>query len=753
MLRPDDLPRVTRRRALSELVWPIEGAPSERERLRALAWLSTSDRASGRARSRARTAGSAASTRALAAFRRPTRLTDPACSSRSRSRVDVRRHRAGGVRRLLVDLVRRADARPEARWTPRSTRACAARSPTRRSSGSSPACRSGSAPSRSRPTGSTRRSRSCASAWTRRSPAGRRARLELTDLQRERAAPGALARPGGARPRGGGVGAPARPAPVRGLVRLGALGARAPARPRPRARSSSRGRSTASTSTRSRRAGSSGTTSRARRRTRAAEIERELKLQIPLYMLVLRDLVGVEPLGGLYRPLSGDRKARGLLRASARDGRRARLLARRLRRRGGLLGEGRARAGRGRAGSSRGSARATCRHDPREGSCPSVVQARLDVPGEEGRSDGARRPSARRLPSSTPRSRPRGSSSSPPARARARRPCSSSASPVRSTAASTSARSSSSPTPSAPPPSCARASARGSPSSAGRELTRELDGAWISTIHGFCLRLLKQHPFAAGLDPRFRVLDESQAAVLRVEAFDEALAEFCRGGAADRLALLATYGSAALRRMLTGVYETLRAAGRPLELPLGDAPGRSTRRASRSCAAIATGPRGSSSCSTAGRRLESLLDLSGFAVKGDDDYEQARQGARAGGAERASPRATARCSRSCSRRFERSYQAAKDRESALDFEDLQLRARDLLARRRRDPRARAAALPPGLRRRVPGHEPAPVRADRPDRPRRALLRRRRVPVDLPLPPRRRRGVQGAARGRSARCCR
>jgi len=35
-------------------------------------------------------------------------------------------------------------------------------------------------------------------------------------------------------------------------------------------------------------------------------------------MLVLRDLVGIEPLGGLYRPLSGERKARGLLRAEAR---------------------------------------------------------------------------------------------------------------------------------------------------------------------------------------------------------------------------------------------------------------------------------------------------------------------------------------------------------------------------------------------------------------------------------------------------
>ena len=51
----------------------------------------------------------------------------------------------------------------------------------------------------------------------------------------------------------------------------------------------------------------------------AAQIESELKLQIPLYMLVLRDLVGVEPLGGIYRALSGKRDARGLLRADAKE--------------------------------------------------------------------------------------------------------------------------------------------------------------------------------------------------------------------------------------------------------------------------------------------------------------------------------------------------------------------------------------------------------------------------------------------------
>jgi len=51
----------------------------------------------------------------------------------------------------------------------------------------------------------------------------------------------------------------------------------------------------------------------------AREIESELRLQIPLYMLVLRDLVGIEPLGGLYRPLAGERKPRGLLRAEMKD--------------------------------------------------------------------------------------------------------------------------------------------------------------------------------------------------------------------------------------------------------------------------------------------------------------------------------------------------------------------------------------------------------------------------------------------------
>ncbi|MEP7224830.1 MAG: PD-(D/E)XK nuclease family protein [Actinomycetota bacterium] len=51
----------------------------------------------------------------------------------------------------------------------------------------------------------------------------------------------------------------------------------------------------------------------------ARDIDRELRLQIPLYVLALRDLVGVEPLGGIYRALAGKRATRGMLRESARE--------------------------------------------------------------------------------------------------------------------------------------------------------------------------------------------------------------------------------------------------------------------------------------------------------------------------------------------------------------------------------------------------------------------------------------------------
>src|SRR5205823_10389928 len=92
------------------------------------------------------------------------------------------------------------------------------------------------------------------------------------------------------------------------------------------------------------------------------------------------------------------------------------------------------------------------------------------------------------------------------------------------------------------------------------DLARRLDGAWVSTIHGFCARLLRANPFAVGIDPRFRELDDEHGAVLRGEAFERALASFCSTRESERLRLLATYAAQGLRRTLTRLHETLRSA-------------------------------------------------------------------------------------------------------------------------------------------------------------------------------------------------
>lgn len=50
-----------------------------------------------------------------------------------------------------------------------------------------------------------------------------------------------------------------------------------------------------------------------------------------------------------------------------------------------------------------------------------------------------------------------------------------------------------------------------------------LNHAWITTFHGFCRQLLQRHFQEAGLEPRFRVLDATEADRLRREAVTEVL--------------------------------------------------------------------------------------------------------------------------------------------------------------------------------------------------------------------------------------
>jgi ATP-dependent helicase/nuclease subunit A len=229
------------------------------------------------------------------------------------------------------------------------------------------------------------------------------------------------------------------------------------------------------------------------------------------------------------------------------------------------------------------------------------------------------------------------------------------------------------------------------------ELARELDGAWISTIHGFCHRLLKAHPFEAGIDPRFRVLDDNQARVIAGEAFDEALGAFSASADSERIRLLATYGARGLRRMLTGVYETLRSAGRELVLEVAERPGldacmEELREAARCVIEDTAGmEKADTARASAGRALEllerppsaeRLLDLSDLAARGGPrdrfaSYEEARHAVEQAALDELAARDRGLLEDLLGR-FAEAYATAKENESALDFEDLQLGARDLL---------------------------------------------------------------------------
>jgi ATP-dependent helicase/nuclease subunit A len=55
-------------------------------------------------------------------------------------------------------------------------------------------------------------------------------------------------------------------------------------------------------------------------------------------------------------------------------------------------------------------------------------------------------------------------------------------------------------------------------------LERRMDAARIGTIHALCAEMLRAHPAEAAIDPQFQVLEEGLAAIARADAVDAALA-------------------------------------------------------------------------------------------------------------------------------------------------------------------------------------------------------------------------------------
>jgi ATP-dependent helicase/nuclease subunit A len=109
------------------------------------------------------------------------------------------------------------------------------------------------------------------------------------------------------------------------------------------------------------------------------------------------------------------------------------------------------------------------------------------------------------------------------------------------------------------------------------ELLSGIGGAWITTIHGFCNRILAAHPVAAGIDPGFRILDTPEATRAAREAFDDALQDFLaadgpfcqpkddkssrRPPVYSREELVATFEVEGLRALITAVHAELHSRG------------------------------------------------------------------------------------------------------------------------------------------------------------------------------------------------
>src|SRR5438552_3431227 len=93
---------------------------------------------------------------------------------------------------------------------------------------------------------------------------------------------------------------------------------------------------------------------------------------------------------------------------------------------------------------------------------------------------------------------------------------------------------------------------------------RALEGAVITTIHGFCSRLLHEFPVEANIDPQFMLLDEHQAAMLLESVVEEALTDAIHHD--EKIVQLAQgAGRAALANALVELHRKYRGEG--LSLP------------------------------------------------------------------------------------------------------------------------------------------------------------------------------------------
>ena len=229
-----------------------------------------------------------------------------------------------------------------------------------------------------------------------------------------------------------------------------------------------------------------------------------------------------------------------------------------------------------------------------------------------------------------------------------------------------------------------------------REDARAAESAWVSTIHGLCSRILRAHALSAGIDPDFRVLDELDAERIAAVAFDDALEEFMGDGGQRRIEMVAAYTPDRLRDMVRTAYSHLRSRGErrprlPETLPPQPA-GEADRLEAAARAALAelAVAAGGVTVERAIESIEARNEIKGKAKAADaselDSHAATSIARRSAGAyrtlevaEREHCASRARCSGVLLELYGERYGRAKRERSGLDFEDLELVARDLLA--------------------------------------------------------------------------
>lgn len=91
------------------------------------------------------------------------------------------------------------------------------------------------------------------------------------------------------------------------------------------------------------------------------------------------------------------------------------------------------------------------------------------------------------------------------------------------------------------------------------DIRRQLESAWIGTIHSFCARILKEYPIECGLDPDFSVLGAGEAEILSKKTLDRLFEEQTMNAA--WISILKDCGEEKLRKELTRFYDLYRAGG------------------------------------------------------------------------------------------------------------------------------------------------------------------------------------------------